>query len=70
MLLENMKNDTLLCACAVVIYLGDAKMSKKTTRFVDFKFLRIATDEHDFRRINEEWQICKLTNVLKGKFAP
>ena len=36
--LEKMKNDTILCACAVVITLETQKCRKKGPHFVEFKF--------------------------------
>ena len=52
-----MKNDTFLCACAVLITLETQKCRKKAPRFVEFNFLRIALDENCFHRMTEEGQI-------------
>ena len=49
-----------LCACAVVINLGDAKCQKRAPRSVEFNFLLIAVDRNDFRRMKEEGQIYKM----------
>ena len=49
-----MKNDTTLCACAVVITLGTQKCRKRAPRWVEFNFLLIAIDRNGFRRMKEE----------------
>ena len=40
-------------------HLGNAKMSKRAPRSVEFNFLLIARDRNGFRRIKEEGQIYK-----------
>ena len=63
MVLENMKKDTTFVRMRSSDHFGDAKMSKKAPRFVEFSFLPIAIGENDFRRMKEEGQIYK--NCLK-----
>ena len=47
--------------------LGDAKMSKKGTRFVEFNFLTNSDRRKRFGRTKEEWQIYKIIQLI---FAP
>ena len=54
-----MKNDTTFVRMRSGDHLGDAKMSKKAPRSVEFNFLLIAIDRNGFRRIKEEGQIYK-----------
>ena len=56
---KNMKYDTTLCACAVVITLETQKCRKRAPRSVGFNFLLIAIDRKGFRRMKEEGHIYK-----------
>ena len=55
-----MKNDTTFVRMRSGDHLGDAKMSKRAPRFVEFNFFfLIAIDANGFRRMKEEGQIYK-----------
>ena len=54
-----MKNDTTLCACAVVITLDTQNVEKGHLAPPNLTFLLIAIDRNGFRRVKEEGQICK-----------
>ena len=57
---KNMKNDTTLCACAVVIILETQKnVEKGHLAPSNLTFLLIAIDWNGFRRMKEEGQIYK-----------
>ena len=51
---KKMKNDTTFVCVRSGDHLGDANMSKKAPRFVEFNFLLIAIDRKGFRRMKEE----------------
>ena len=57
---KKMKNDTTFVHMRSGDHLGDAKMSKKAPRSVEFNFLLIAIDRNGFRRMKEEGQIYKM----------
>ena len=65
-----MKNDTTFVRKRSGDHLGDAKMSNKAPRSVEFNFLLIAIDWNGFRRMKEEGQICKtLPQILPRDFV-
>ena len=49
-----MKNDTTFVRMRSGDHRGDAKMSKRAPRSVEFNFLLIAIDRNGFRRMKEE----------------
>ena len=51
---KKMKNDTTFVRVRSGDHLGDANMSKKAPRFVEFNFLLIAIDRKGFCRMKEE----------------
>ena len=54
-----MKNDALLCACAVVITLETQKCRKRAPRSVEFNFFINCNRHKRFRRMKEEGLIYK-----------
>ena len=57
---KNMNNDTTFVHMRSGDHLGDAKMSKRAPRSVEFNFfLLIARDRNGFRRMKREGQIYK-----------
>ena len=54
-----MKNDTTFARMRSGDHLGDAKMSKRAPRSVEFNFLVVVMDRNGFRRVKEEGQIYK-----------
>ena len=54
-----MKNDTTLCACAVVMTLETQKCRKSAPHSFEFNFFINCIDTNGFRRMREEGQIYK-----------
>ena len=67
-----MKNDTTLCACAVVITctLETKNVEKGHLASLNLTFLRIALDENRFRILKEAGQIYKTLSQIFLFFAP
>ena len=55
-----MNNDTIFVRMRTGDHHGDAKMSKKAPRSVEFNLILIAIDRNGFRRTKEEEQIYKM----------
>ena len=54
-----MKNDTTFVRMRSGDHLGDAKMSKRAPRSVEFNFFIYCDRQNGFRRMKEEGQIYK-----------
>ena len=59
-----MKNDAILCACAVVITLETQKCRKGHLAPSNLTFLIIAIDRNGFRRMKEEGLIYKMMRQI------
>ena len=63
-----MKNDTTFVRMRTGDRLGDAKMSKRAPRSIEFNFLLIAIDRNGFHRMQEEAAEGRSTKTLPQIF--